>query len=147
MSALLQQPQKMQQIDIIKIYEKKRCLIVDDLTEVRALYKRMLRSFGVKELDTAATADQTMELCRNHNYGMIICDYNLDDSRDGQQILEELRHMQMLKYTTLFIIITPVSITQNLTGAQIAVATVLGIAFSFLIATPVRTIFTKPATE
>jgi hypothetical protein len=47
----------------------------------------------------------------------------------------------------LFIIITPVSITQNLTGAQIAIATFLGIAFSFLIATPVRTIFTKGATE
>lgn len=117
MSALLQQPQKMQQIDIIKIYEKKRCLVVDDLTEVRALYKRMLRSFGVKELDTAATADQTMELCRNHNYGMIICDYNLDDSRDGQQILEELRHMQMLKYTTLFIIITAETSREMVLGA------------------------------
>jgi DNA-binding response OmpR family regulator len=117
MSALLQQPQKMQQIDIIKIYEKKRCLVVDDLTEVRALYKRMLRSFGVRDLDTAATADQTMELCNNHNYGMIICDYNLDDSRDGQQILEELRHMQMLKYTTLFIIITAETSREMVLGA------------------------------
>jgi CheY-like chemotaxis protein/tetratricopeptide (TPR) repeat protein len=117
MSALLQQPQKIQQIDIIKIYEKKRCLVVDDLTEVRALYKRMLRGFGVRELDTAATADQTMELCNNHNYGMIICDYNLDDSRDGQQILEELRHMQMLKYTTLFIIITAETSREMVLGA------------------------------
>jgi CheY-like chemotaxis protein len=117
MSALVQQPQKMQQIDIIKIYEKKRCLVVDDLTEVRALYKRMLRSFGVRDLDTAATADQTMELCRNHNYGMIICDYNLDDSQDGQQILEELRHMEMLKYTTLFIIITAETSREMVLGA------------------------------
>ena len=117
MSALLQQPQKMQQIDIIKIYEKKRCLVVDDLTEVRALYKRMLRSFGVRDLDTAATADQTMDLCHNHNYGMIICDYNLDDSRDGQQILEELRHMEMLKYTTLFIIITAETSREMVLGA------------------------------
>lgn len=117
MSALLKDPQSMQQIDIIKIYEKKRCLIVDDLTEVRATYKRMLRSFGVKELDTAATSDQTMELCENHSYGMIICDYNLDDSRDGQQILEELRHMNMLKYTTLFIIITAETSREMVLGA------------------------------
>ncbi|MFT7387825.1 MAG: DNA-binding response OmpR family regulator/lipopolysaccharide biosynthesis regulator YciM [Candidatus Endobugula sp.] len=117
MSALLQQPQKLQQIDIIKIYEKKRCLVVDDLTEVRALYKRMLRSFGVRELDTAATSDQTMGLCHNHNYGIIICDYNLDDSRDGQQILEELRHMEMLKYTTLFIIITAETSREMVLGA------------------------------
>ena len=121
MSVLVQKPlqsqQKMQQIDVIKIYEKKRCLVVDDLTEVRALYKRMLRSFGVRQLDTAATADQTMDLCRNHNYGMIICDYNLDDSRDGQQILEELRHMQMLQYTTLFIIITAETSREMVLGA------------------------------
>ena len=77
----------------------------------------MLRSFGVRQLDTAATADQTIELCRNHNYGMIICDYNLDDSRDGQQILEELRHMQMLQYTTLFIIITAETSREMVLGA------------------------------
>jgi CheY-like chemotaxis protein len=117
MNALVKSPNEMQQIDIIKIYEKKRCLVVDDITEVRASYKRMLRSFGVKNLDTAATGDQTMELCQNHNYGMIICDYNLDDSRDGQQILEELRHMQMLKYTTLFIIITAETSREMVLGA------------------------------
>lgn len=47
----------------------------------------------------------------------------------------------------LSLIITPVSITQNLTGAQIAISTFLGLVFSFLISIPVRTLFTKPATE
>ena len=47
----------------------------------------------------------------------------------------------------LTIIITPVSITQNLTGAQIAISTVLGLVFSFLISIPVRTILTKPAKQ
>lgn len=117
MNALVKSPDKLQQIDIIKIYAKKRCLVVDDLTEVRAAYKRMLRSFGVKDIDTAATGDQTMELCENHNYGLIICDYNLEDSRDGQQILEELRYLQYLKYTTLFIIITAETSREMVLGA------------------------------
>lgn len=117
MNALVKKPKDMQQIDIIKVYEKKRCLVVDDITEVRASYKRMLRSFGVKELDTAATGDQTMDLCELRDYGMIICDYNLDDSRDGQQILEELRHMGKLKYTTLFIIITAETSREMVLGA------------------------------
>ncbi|MBX2809099.1 MAG: response regulator [Cellvibrionaceae bacterium] len=107
----------LQQIDIIKIYETKRCLIVDDMTEVRAAYKRMLRSFGVREIDTAATGDQAMQMVENHQYGMIICDYNLDDSKDGQQVLEELRHMQMLKYTTLFVIITAETSREMVLGA------------------------------
>ncbi len=107
----------LQQIDIIKIYEKKRCLVVDDITEVRAAYKRMLRSFGVLEIDTAATGDQAMQMCQSRQYGMIICDYNLDDSKDGQQVLEELRHMGLLKYTTLFIIITAESSREMVLGA------------------------------
>lgn len=107
----------LQQIDIIKIYETKRCLIVDDLTEVRAAYKRMLRSFGVKDLDTAATGDQAMEMVEARQYGMIICDYNLDESKDGQQVLEELRHMNLLKYTTLFVIITAETSREMVLGA------------------------------
>lgn len=107
----------LQQIDIIKIYEKKRCLIVDDLTEVRAAYKRMLRSFGSVEIDTAATGDQAMQMCESRQYGMIICDYNLDESKDGQQVLEELRHMQLLKYTTLFVIITAETSREMVLGA------------------------------
>lgn len=107
----------LQQIDIIKIYEKKRCLIVDDITEVRAAYKRMLRSFGAVEIDTAATGDQAMQMCEARQYGMIICDYNLDESKDGQQVLEELRHMQLLKYTTLFVIITAETSREMVLGA------------------------------
>lgn len=53
----------------------------------------------------------------------------------------------LIGFVILSLIITPVSITQNLTGAQIAISTVLGLVFSFLISIPVRTIFTKPATE
>ena len=96
----------MQQIDIIKIYEKKRCLVIDDLTEVRAAYKRMLKSFGAKHIDTAASGDEAMQKCESNQYDLILCDYNLEESKDGQQVLEELRHKGLLKYTTLFIIIT-----------------------------------------
>lgn len=109
--------QPIQQIDIIKIYEKKRCLIVDDLTEVRAAYKRMLKSFGVKDIDTAASGHQAMEMVEARQYGIIICDYNLGDSKDGQQVLEELRHMQLLKYTTLFVIITAETSREMVLGA------------------------------
>jgi CheY-like chemotaxis protein len=96
----------MRQIDIIKIYEKKRCLVIDDLIEVRASYKRMLKSFGAVHIDTASNGDEAIEKCETNEYELIICDYNLAESKDGQQVLEELRHRGLLKYTTLFIIIT-----------------------------------------
>jgi CheY-like chemotaxis protein len=96
----------MRQIDIIKIYEKKRCLVVDDLTEVRASYKRLLKSFGAITVDTASNGDEAIQKCEENQYELILCDYNLAESKDGQQVLEELRHRGLLKYTTLFIIIT-----------------------------------------
>jgi len=99
-------PKPIQQIDIIKIYETKRCLVVEDLTEVRASYKRMLRNFGSQHIYTAANGDQAMEMVKNNHFDIIISDYNLDESKDGQQVLEELRYMNLLKYTTLYVIIT-----------------------------------------
>jgi CheY-like chemotaxis protein len=107
----------MQQIDIIRIYEKKRCLVVDDLTEVRASYKRMLKSFGAIDVDTAANGDEAIQKCETNQYELILCDYNLADSKDGQQVLEELRHRELLKYTTLFIIITAEMSREMVLGA------------------------------
>ena len=107
----------MQKIDIIRIYEKKRCLVVDDLTEVRASYKRMLKSFGAIDVDTAANGDEAIQKCETNHYELILCDYNLADSKDGQQVLEELRHRELLKYTTLFIIITAEMSREMVLGA------------------------------
>ncbi len=105
------------QIDVIKIYQKKNCLVVDDLPEVRGSVKRMLRSFGAKKIDTAATGDQAIELCENRPYDIILCDYNLGGSKDGQQVLEELRYMRTLRYTTLYIIITAETSREMVLGA------------------------------
>jgi len=113
----MNKPKPIQQIDIIKIYETKRCLVVDDLTEVRASYKRMLKAFGSQDIHTAANGDQAMELVKNHRYDIIISDYNLEESKDGQQVLEELRFMNLLKYTTLYIIITGETSREMVLGA------------------------------
>jgi DNA-binding response OmpR family regulator len=107
----------MQQIDIIKIYERKRCLVIDDLTEVRAAYKRMLKSFGAIDVDTAANGDEAIQKCEATQYELILCDYNLAESKDGQQVLEELRHRELLKYTTLFIMITAEMSREMVLGA------------------------------
>ena len=107
----------MRQIDLIKIYAKKRCLVVDDLSEIRGSIKRMLKVFGVEEVDTAANGEEAVELCTNHSYDIVLCDYNLGKGKDGQQILEELRYRGMLKNTSLFIMITAESSRDMVLGA------------------------------
>ena len=71
----------MQQVEMAKIYRKKRCLVVDDMSEVRGSITRMLRSFGVQEIDTAANGDQAIEKCENHQYDIVVCDYNLGSGK------------------------------------------------------------------
>lgn len=107
----------MRQIDLIKIYAKKRCLVVDDLSEIRGSIKRMLKVFGVEEVDTAATGEDAVELCMNHSYDIVLCDYNLGKGKDGQQILEELRYRGLLKNTSLYIMITAESSRDMVLGA------------------------------
>lgn len=94
------------QIDLIRIYATKRCLIVDDIAEVRGSLMRMLRTFGSQDIDTAANGEVAVEMCRSREYGIVLCDYNLGSGKDGQQILEELRHFKLLKNTSLFVMIT-----------------------------------------
>lgn len=96
----------MKQIDIIKAYSQQRCLIVDDMPDVRGALKRILVDFGVSAVDTAGTAEEAVELCELHSYDIVLADYNLGPGKNGQQLLEELQHYRLLRYTSLFVIIT-----------------------------------------
>ncbi|TQV84693.1 response regulator [Exilibacterium tricleocarpae] len=107
----------MQQIDVIKIYSTKKCLIIDDFTEVRGSLKRMLKAFGASHIDTAASGRDAIHMCQARTYDIVLCDYNLGTGKDGQQILEELRYLRALTNTSLFVMITAESSRQMVLGA------------------------------
>ncbi len=96
----------MKQIDIVKIYQDKRCLIVDDMPAIRANLKDAMKAFGVGTTDTAATSQEAIKLCQRYNYDLVLCDYNLGPGQDGQQVLEELRFRELLLNSGLFVMIT-----------------------------------------
>jgi len=107
----------MRQIDAIKIYQRKRCLIVDDMNEIRGSLKRMLTTLGVQSADTAANSEQAIEACEKVSYDLVMCDYNLGAGQDGQQVLEELRFRKLLKNTSLFLMITAETSRDMVLGA------------------------------
>ncbi|MDO9636466.1 MAG: tetratricopeptide repeat protein, partial [Thiobacillus sp.] len=43
---------------------------------------------------------------KQKSYDFILCDFNLGDGRDGQQLLEELRHSNLISIETVFIMVT-----------------------------------------
>lgn len=107
----------MQHIDIIKLYQSKFCLIVEDLPEARASLKSMINTFGLEHVDTAATSEQAIELCETRQYDLVLCDYNLGEGQDGQQLLEELRHRKLLRNASMFVMVTAESSRDMVLGA------------------------------
>lgn len=107
----------MRQIDLVKLYSQKRCLIIDDMPDIRVALTTMLRIFGVQQIDTAANGEQAIEICQSTHYDMVLCDYNLGPGRDGQQVLEELRYRNRLNNTSMFVMVTAESSREMVLGA------------------------------
>ena len=105
------------QIDIVKIYAQKKCLIIDDFPEIRGSLSRSLKTFGVNHIDTAANGEEAIKYCTKRKYDIVLCDYNLGSGKDGQQILEEVRHLRVLLMTSLFVMITGESSREMVLGA------------------------------
>lgn len=107
----------MRQIDLIKLYSQMKCLVVDDMPDVRVAISAMLRVFGVQHVDVVANGEQAMDACFGTHYHMVLCDYNLGPGRDGQQVLEELRYRNRLNNTSIFVMVTAETSREMVLGA------------------------------
>jgi len=87
-------------------YSKKRFLIVDELDSFRFSTKKTLMELGLKLIDSASTAQKVVTGFENINYDIVLCNYELGKGKNGQELLEELRHRKLLKFTGLFFIIS-----------------------------------------
>ena len=110
-------PDDVKQIDIVKIFSNKKCLVTDDFPEIRGSLKRSLRSYGAEHVDTAADGTEAVRLCSQNKYDIVICDYNLGSGKDGQQVLEEVRFLRVLLMTSLFVLLTGEQSREMVLGA------------------------------
>ena len=92
-------------------------LIVDDMPNMRVAIKGMLQYVGVERIDTAANGEDAIASMRNNRYDIIICDYNLGDGKNGQQVLEEAKHNKLIGYSTIFIMLTAENTMSMVMGA------------------------------
>jgi len=89
-----------------KILQKAKILIVDDFSDFRLSIKSMLVHLGAEQVDQASSGEDSIKLCQQNHYNIILCDYNLGEGQDGQQVLEELHQRKIMKQGTLFIMVT-----------------------------------------
>ena len=104
-------------IDVIKIYRQKYALVIDDYPDMRGSIRRMLDNFGVIQCDTASNGEEAILKCEENEYDIILADYNLGDAKNGQQVLEELRFKNLLKNTTIYMMITAETTKDMVFGA------------------------------
>lgn len=99
-------------------FAKLRYLIIDDFESFRLSMRQMLRSFGADHIEVANTGSAAIQLCTYDHFDVVLCDYNLGEGKNGQHILEELRHKKLLKRASLFMMVTAETSKEIVMGAR-----------------------------
>ena len=95
-----------------------KVLVADDFDNARKSLKKMLFTLGVDSTDLASNGKEVVNACKNTQYDVILCDYNLGQGKNGQQVLEEVRVKRYLKSTALFVIISAETSRDMVMGAM-----------------------------
>ncbi|MGO2511840.1 response regulator [Marinomonas polaris] len=85
---------------------KKRVLIIEDIGEMRLMLKSLMTSMGYSNIDVEPSGQSAIKRILERPYDVVLSDYNLGGSIDGQQILETSRKNYSQDHSTIFIMIT-----------------------------------------
>jgi FimV-like protein len=96
-----------------KSLERLRVLIVDRNSGSRSSLRIILSTLGVTFIRNASTSSEVLRQVKSCDFDVILADYVLDDDRDGQQLLEELRQSQLISLSTVYMLITAERAYQN----------------------------------
>ncbi|MDO8811930.1 MAG: tetratricopeptide repeat protein [Gallionella sp.] len=103
--------------DINAAFIGKYFLIVDDFQGMRTLMREMLKTFGVKNIDTVTNGLEAIASLEKNKYDVVLCDFNLGTGKNGQQILEEAKHRDLVGLSTAWVIITAEKTADMVFGA------------------------------
>ncbi|MBK5964618.1 response regulator [Thiocystis minor] len=88
------------------VFSQKHYLVIDDFSDMRAAIRSILRSLGVNQIDQARDGNDAIAQMAKKRFDVVLCDYNLGPGKDGQQVLEEARHRQLIGVDCIFIMVT-----------------------------------------
>ncbi len=97
--------------------KRRTILIVDDFPEMRSTLRSMLIPWQPERIETARNGDDAIGKLQQNRYDIILCDYNLGEGRNGQQVLEEARHRNLLPFSSAFIMVSAETSAQMVMGA------------------------------
>ncbi|WP_170285897.1 response regulator [Propionivibrio limicola] len=83
-----------------------RVLLVDRHNSARHSLRIILSTLGITAIHNAGSSAEVIRQVKAFSFDVIFADYILDDGRDGQQLLEELRQKRMISLSTVYMVIT-----------------------------------------
>ncbi len=83
-----------------------RVLLIDRHTSARNSLRILLSHLGIKSIHNAASTIEALRQINANAFDIIFADYPLEDGRDGQQLLEELRQKHLISLSTVYMVIT-----------------------------------------
>lgn len=106
------------QKELANPFRKLNFLVVDDFENFRLSMRQMLRSCGADKIELVAHATPAIQYCAYNHVDVVLCDYNLGEGKNGQNILEELRYRKLLKHSSLFLMVTAETSKEMVMGAR-----------------------------
>jgi len=96
----------------------KKILIVDDFPQMRSALKKMVESYGATDIQDARNGDDAVKIISKNSFDIILCDYSLgENTKDGQQVLEEVKQRDLVPVSTVYMMLTAESTVEMVMGA------------------------------
>jgi tetratricopeptide (TPR) repeat protein len=95
----------------------KTYLVVDDFADMRSMLRSMLVAYGVTNIEMVGNGKDAIKMLAKKTYDVVLCDYNLGEGKDGQQVLEEGKDKGLIPYSTAFLMITAENTMEMVMGA------------------------------
>jgi tetratricopeptide (TPR) repeat protein len=93
-------------MSVVTSYSTKKFLIVDDLPEMRSALRNQVGSLGCENVTVCGSVREALEKFSVERFDVVLCDYYLGPTTDGQHLLEYLRTKNLMSRGTVFIMIT-----------------------------------------
>ena len=95
----------------------KKVLIIDDFQEMRVMLRTMVEPLAPEMIKLAQNGEDAIECLENNKFDVVFCDYNLGKGKDGQQVLEEAKHRELLSYDSIYMMCTAENTSEMVMGA------------------------------
>lgn len=84
----------------------KRVLIVDPNQVTRTVMRDICYTLGADAVNYVSSGQEFLRLFNQRPADIVLCEHRIDNVRDGQQLLEELRLQKLIPLSTIFMMIT-----------------------------------------